>query len=136
MSETKPIHVKPGLYAWYFDSLKDLAKEYGYNLVLHGSMNRDLDLIALPWEKEVKPHEEMIKAFSDLLGGNIMPQDWRDGQLFEGGEILFTTTHHGRMWYVINLRRNHVDEHGKYVEDQMYYLDISVFPAQQQTQRL
>ena len=29
--------------------LCDVAREMGYALALHGSMNRDMDLIAVPW---------------------------------------------------------------------------------------
>jgi len=69
---TKPIHVKPSLYAHYFITLKAIALEFGYNLVLHGSLNRDLDLIAIPWEPEVKSHDTMIGRFAHALGGRIM----------------------------------------------------------------
>ena len=52
---SKPLHAKPNIYAYYFEALKAIAKEYGYNLVVHGSMNRDLDLIAIPWVNDPKP---------------------------------------------------------------------------------
>jgi hypothetical protein len=45
----KPIHVKPNFYSYCYESLKDIAKNHGYNLLIHGSMNRDLDLIAVAW---------------------------------------------------------------------------------------
>ena len=45
----KPIHAKPSLFAFYFEVIKEIGLKYGYNIVLHGSMNRDLDLIAIPW---------------------------------------------------------------------------------------
>lgn len=127
---SKPIHVKPIFYAYCFERLKTIAKDCGYNLTLHGSMNRDLDLIAIPWTKEVKHHSEMIRLFVEEVGGSIMRQIWVNGELHEAqaGE-LFTVTHHGRMWYVINLKRNYTDEHGKYEEDKQYYLDISVMPT-------
>jgi hypothetical protein len=56
----KPTHAKPSLYAYYFMALKDIAKEYGYNLVVHGSLNRDLDLIAIPWVDDPGSEVEMI----------------------------------------------------------------------------
>lgn len=119
----KPLHARPGLYAYFFEELKPIAKEYGYNLVLHGSMNRDLDLIAIPWQEEVKPHLEMIEAFVKCIGSShIMPQ----GQ----GE-LFTTTHHGRMWYVININRG--GAWNKYADPQ-FYIDISVMPTLQKSE--
>jgi hypothetical protein len=126
----KPIHVKPNLYVYYFEILKEIAKECGYNLVVHGSMNRDLDLIAVPWQKELTPHGEMIEKFAEALNGEIMPQQWVSGELHEGTTgARYSVTHHGRMWYVINLKRNYTDAHGKYIEDKQYYLDIAVMPA-------
>ena len=110
----KPIHVKPAMYAYFYEELKVIALKYGYNLVLHGSMNRDLDLIAIPWQPILKPHKEMIQEFAEYLGGEI---EWES----------CTPAYHGRLWYVINIRRR--DEHDNYKEDHQYYLDISVTPV-------
>lgn len=44
----KPIHAKPSLFSFYFEIIKEIGLKHGYNIVLHGSMNRDLDLIAIP----------------------------------------------------------------------------------------
>lgn len=49
IEQPKLTHAKPQLYAFYFLKLKEIAKELGYNLVIDGSMARDLDLIAIPW---------------------------------------------------------------------------------------
>ncbi len=108
----KPIHVKPSLYAYFFIDLKEIALKYGYNLVLHGSLNRDLDLIAIPWKQEVLPYGEMVEEFSKCLGGEIMLQD---GNKSSG-------TYHGRRIYIINVNRS-----GSI--DPQYYLDISIMPA-------
>jgi hypothetical protein len=113
--DEKPIHARPSLYAYYFYDLKKIALRYGYNLVLHGSMNRDLDLIAIPWQDKVKPHDKMIKAFAKFLGGKLML--W--------GKLEYTNKPHGRMAYVINLNRG---EKNKEYKDLQYYLDISVMP--------
>lgn len=119
MSEKKPIHAKPSLYAYYFQELKEIALKYGYNLVLHGSLNRDLDLIAIPWQPELKDHLAMIEEFAEYLGGII---EWQHlgGKLYPHGVM-----YHGRINYIINLNRG-----GKRTnyEDPQYYLDISVTP--------
>jgi hypothetical protein len=115
MNYTKPIHAKPSLYAFYFEELKAIALHYGYNLVLHGSMNRDLDLIAIPWQEQLGDYNVMIEAFSKCLGGEIMPQTEEQIHCFP----------HGRLSYVINLNRS-----GKWnnYQDAQYYIDISVIP--------
>lgn len=115
---SKPIHAKPSLYAYYFESLKGIALKYGYNLVLHGSLNRDLDLIAIPWQKEIGSHDEMIQEFADHLGGRIMILSKEQKHCFP----------HGRMSYVINLNRGELLDSGDY-HDPQYYIDISVIPT-------
>jgi hypothetical protein len=39
-------------YAFIYPILADLAREKGYSLALHGSMQEDLDLVAIPWTEE------------------------------------------------------------------------------------
>jgi hypothetical protein len=120
----KPIHVKPAFYAFCYEELKAIAKDYGYNLVLHGSMNRDLDLIAIPWVDEPKNHQDMIVAFDVALNGDTgYPQNY-----------MKTILPGGRQSYGVNINRGGycnkatVDESRMYREDEQYYIDISVTP--------
>lgn len=123
----KPVHAKPSLYAFYFEGIKEIGKNYGYNIVLHGSMNRDLDLIALPWFDYVGDKIKMLNNIAEFIGGKLV---------FEPEENLlnFAKSHHGRMQYVININRNlKIGLQGisvaieKY-NDPQYYIDISIFP--------
>ena len=111
----KPIHVKPNFYASCIEGLKLISMEYGYNLLIHGSLTRDLDLLVVPWNREVKPHKEMIQRFSDYLGG------WID-------ERFSKPTFHGRV-YVINLNRTPFKNEAGQSVDPQYYLDISVIES-------
>jgi hypothetical protein len=114
----KPTYVKPGLYAIFYEQLKLIAKEYGYNLLVNGSMNRDLDLVAVPWVDNPKPEQEMIKEFQMYMTG-INTIDTK-------GNIPFTVLPGNRHAYDIQLNRG--DRHGAWVRfaDEQYYLDISV----------
>lgn len=115
----KPTHVKPALYTFFYELLKDKAKEYGYNLVIHGSLQRDLDMILIPWEEEIKKEPiEVIKEFATILEGSVMDES-------EENQAYFRKKYHGRSCYVINLNRG-----GKWnqYKDAQYYLDISVTP--------
>lgn len=127
-AKEKPIHAKPSLYAYYFIYLKEIAKKYGYNLVLHGSLNRDMDLIAIPWEKEIGKHENMINEFVEYLGGELVLQNLRLDENKKVVGDMYDVTHHGRMWYIINLNRECKMINDVWTDAQ-YYLDISVIPS-------
>jgi len=43
--EDKQVYAKPAIYCLFYENLKVIAKEFGYNLLIHGSINRDLDLL-------------------------------------------------------------------------------------------
>jgi len=116
----KPIHARPGLYAMYYERLKLIAKDYGYCLVIHGSMHRDLDLIAIPWTDNPSSEQEMIKDFQQYLTGkNVIKSN---------GNVQYSKMPGGRKAYSINLNRG--DRDGEWVrfEDEEYYIDISVTP--------
>ncbi len=49
-------------YASLWPDLKDAALDCGWALGLHGSLNSDMDIMAMPWTEEAKPVEDMIKA--------------------------------------------------------------------------
>lgn len=124
----KPVHAKPQLYAYYFLALKEIALEYGFNLVIHGSMARDMDLIAIPWVDDHKPELDLINALHKHMTGTVAHEDhWKEIYMFK--ELPA-----GRHSYVINLNRGGYeegkDENGipKYTEDPQYYIDISVTP--------
>jgi hypothetical protein len=118
----KPKHFKPGLYALFYEHMKDIAREYGYNLVPHGSMNRDLDLVAIPWEDRCcfTKEQMMIREFFEYLTGRPV--------IDKEGNIPYRVLPGGRHCYIIDLNRG--DRHGEWArfEDSQYYLDISVVP--------
>ena len=115
MKKRKPVKAKPSFYAYCFELLKRIAESYGYNLVLHGSMDRDLDLIAIPWDIKLGNHEKMIDDFTKCLGGELLPKT----------EMGVHCHPHGRMGYVIQLCRRE----GMELTDPEYYIDISVTPT-------
>lgn len=56
-------------YACMWEDLKNAALNCGWALGLHGSLNSDMDIIAMPWvEEAIKPQEmikELCKCFTD-----------------------------------------------------------------------
>ena len=115
----KPIRTKPMLYAHYLGLLQEKARDMGYNLVLHGSLNRDCDLIAIPWVDAPESHFELIQAFDMIMTGF---------RYTEPRGYSYSVLPGGRHSYVINLNRGGYNKQEEYIEDSQFYLDISVTP--------
>lgn len=62
----KPASFAP-VYLTLFPRLSDIANRYGYALAAHGSLQRDMDLVAIPWTTDAKDQEQLINAFSNYL---------------------------------------------------------------------
>jgi len=129
MNDQKPIHAKPSLYAFYFELIKEIGLRYGYNIVLHGSMNRDLDLIAIPWVETIGDKDKMIDEIASVIGGYVLMQNRSVNNLV--GD-RYSIHHHGRIIYVININRdfemklNGLVSKVKEYCDPQFYIDISV----------
>lgn len=54
-------------YASVWEDLKNSALDCGWALGLHGSLNSDMDIMAMPWVLEAKSVEEMIKALESCF---------------------------------------------------------------------
>ncbi len=117
----KPVQTKPMLYAYYLNEMQDVAREMGYNLLVHGSMNRDCDLVAVPWVDSPSPHFELIKTLDYKLTGRT--------HYTKPEHYLYSVLPGGRHSYVINVYRGGYDESMEnYIPDPQFYLDISVTP--------
>jgi len=95
---------------WYvmaYTKLERVAWRHGYALALHGSMSRDLDLIAIPWTDDADDPERLLKAFCKFI------VDKADVNLTPGKS---TKKPHGRRAYVIPIGH---DGH---------YIDLSIMP--------
>jgi hypothetical protein len=120
LKSQKPIKARPSFYSYCFYFLKEIASNYGYNLVLHGSLDRDLDLIAIPWEDEVGSADKMVYEFAEWLGGSV---------LMQYGEQTWSQMPQGRRSYIINMNRGGAFNN---YSDEEYYLDIAVMPTLEQ----
>lgn len=111
MTPSKPGHrdpTFPALFAMLYQMLAREARAKGYALALHGSMGRDLDVIACPWTEEAIPAEELVEALRAAIDGFIVKNhsdEWKPAQ-----------KPHGRRAWVIHLTGSGT------------YIDLSVMP--------
>lgn len=69
----KPIpNPLPNLYAQLMPKLREVARAKGYAIGLHGSMLRDLDLIAVPWVEEAASDRELVDAMAAAFDGFVV----------------------------------------------------------------
>lgn len=129
MMNNKPIKAKPSYYAIMFEPLKEIATKYGYNLVLHGSLNRDMDLIAIPWVEELGDVKIMLNEFCNYVGGELLTwPEYKDGKTIERE---YTQMAHGRRAYIIDIYRGGYLNGGgfqemSYHQDPQTYIDLSI----------
>lgn len=97
--------------AWYasvYAQMERIAWRHGYALALHGSMSRDLDVVAIPWTADAADSERLLMAFIRAV---YKGQDkaWRHKRVAEKKP-------HGRLAYVL-----HLGASGD-------YMDVSIMP--------
>lgn len=117
--EAKPVKAKPIFYACCFEPLKKIAQDMGYNLLLSGSLNRDMDLVAIPWVNEPKPMNDVVVAFDKYLRDIHYSEE-----SIESG-YMYSILPGGRHSYIINLNRG---GYWNQYNDEQWYLDISFTP--------
>ena len=101
-------------YSSIIPTIRKIAEEHGYAIAIHGSMTRDLDVMAMPWIKKALAPESLATALmKELLvfengvkGHSYMRKYWKENR--EGKP-------HGRLNYIIPMKQNG-------------WMDLSVMP--------
>lgn len=102
---------------WYvmaYTKLERIAWRHGYCLALHGSLARDLDIVAIPWTDDADSPERLLASFRKFIVSKARVK-------------LSASTPipkpHGRIAYAIPIGH---DGH---------YLDISIMPRLKKSNR-
>jgi hypothetical protein len=88
--------------------LRERAKALGYALAVHGSLERDIDLIAVPWTDQARKPEALINSIRQVLN-EIYPVE------LEVGPNVEHPKPHGRLCWSFWIRPR-------------TYIDLSVVP--------
>lgn len=86
--------------------IKHIAKRLGYAVAWHGSLARDLDLIAVPWTENAQPVDVLVDAIKEAIGGT-----------YTSAQVNPALRPHGRLSFAMNL-----------LGAANVYVDLSVFP--------
>lgn len=84
MAVDKPAaNLRPLMYCHRVHELQTIVRSCGYCLALHGSMQRDLDAIAVPWTKHATSAETLVDRICEQMGltpTNESPSDKDHGR--------------------------------------------------------
>lgn len=76
--------------------MRRVAKDFGYAITVHGSLNRDIDLVAIPWrEHNVVTPEVLVTKLCPAIAGVTGRCNWMRGD--ETKIVDFTPKPHGRV---------------------------------------
>lgn len=70
LDEKKPSWA-PAYMVGIYPRLAEEARRHGYALALHGSLQRDLDVIAIPWVENVSAPIDLVRSLGKIF--NIEP---------------------------------------------------------------
>lgn len=60
--------------------VREVARFNGYAIAVHGSLKRDIDLVAVAWTDQAKPVDKLVKAICGAVSGVL-------GNCFQLGEL-------------------------------------------------
>lgn len=110
---------RPTFYASLLPDLRAAAWLQGYALGVHGTMKRDMDIIAVPWIDQAAGADALASALSEAAGGDLLRVDRQ-------GRPVGSAKPHGRRAYTIILPR--VDRIYPHPGGWAVFIDLSVMP--------
>lgn len=81
------------IYAQLLPRIKEAAKRLGYAIAIHGTMQRDLDLLAAPWIEDAAEPKELVAEVQKAVGGFVLGDLSKKGGVSEEP----TVQPHGRL---------------------------------------
>ena len=84
------------IYAQLLPRIREQGKRLGYAIAVHGTMTRDLDLLAVPWVEDAAAPEELVKMIAEAVGGFVVRNE-DNGEMERGTVGKPTQQPHGRM---------------------------------------
>ncbi len=84
----KPAGYSP-VYAALYPEMAEISRKHGYALAIHGSMNRDFDVIAVPWRETISTDQELIDELVSTFAMTVVGEP--------------TVKHHGRIAHTLSI---------------------------------
>lgn len=95
---------RPLCYVALLPRLVEVARSLGYALCVHGSLVRDLDLVACPWTDEAADPPDLVLALAEASGGVFIDGSRAnpDGSFVQVSAYEPTQKPHGRLAWTVH----------------------------------
>jgi hypothetical protein len=60
-------------YRSIIDKLKKVGLEHGHAICIHGSLRRDMDIVAIPWVEDACDKDVLVRALHEAACGLVQP---------------------------------------------------------------
>ena len=110
-------------YALIFKDLDRIVQRRGWNVCLHGSMQRDLDLVLIPWVKDADHIDVVIDDIRKFVEGSYQLNLKKKANAKRGYE-----TKQGLEHYAVEEKPHGRKAISIYIGASGLYLDISIMP--------
>ncbi|UGY15154.1 hypothetical protein HAP48_0042620 [Bradyrhizobium septentrionale] len=122
MKDTQPVAVRFATGAFcqslldsMLPTIRTVARDRGYAVAVHGSLARDIDLIAVAWTEEASSHGDLVMAICEALSADgLLGRCHILGKA--SSDENFGRKPHGRVAYTL--------VHGGFIGE----IDLSVIP--------
>ena len=94
---------RAAFYAAMWNDLRKKAIDCGWALALHGSLNSDMDIMAMPWVKDAIPADDMINKLKECFYGNDLFPIKKDSVSKPNGRVVYTLAIWGDFYLDINV---------------------------------
>jgi hypothetical protein len=96
-------HMARWKFARLAGTLKDCARQYGYALIVHGSLAYDIDMVAVPWTESAVSNEDLVARMVETIRLN------NEGVAFLIDGQSATPAPHGRRSWNIHIGGTYID---------------------------
>lgn len=92
-------------HAMLYPALREVARRHGYALAVHGSLERDLDYVAVPWVEKLSTPFDLVRDIAIVVEAVMGWMMWGDGTSI----FCPVTKPHGRLGWVLVLGATYID---------------------------
>lgn len=110
-------------YAILYMKLDRVVQRFGWALALHGTMQRDLDLVLIPWTEDADHEDRVIDAIRLFVDGYYLSNKRKRNEKKMG-----SSTKDGLAHFMVTQKPHGRRAISIYIGVSAYYLDISILP--------